>query len=177
MFSGLKGGYIESDYKHGSGFYAQTKALGELNDTKDLTIRISIIGPELNSSGIGLLHWFLKQDNDIYGYTNAYWSGVTTLELAKFINFLLQSKVDLKGLFHLTNNIKIDKFSLLNIFQSTFKNFDFKIIPNPKYKIDKSFVNTSTDIKYNVPSYQIMTKELHNFILAHKSLYSYRIND
>ena len=85
VFSGKKGGYIESDFKDGNGIYAQSKALGEINNDKDLTIRTSIIGPDLNSDGIGLFNWVCKQSGEIKGYKNAFWSGVTTIVLAKYI--------------------------------------------------------------------------------------------
>lgn len=177
VFSGLKGSYVESDFKDGIGFYAQSKAIGEIENIKDLTIRTSIIGPELNESGIGLLNWFLKQKNEINGYEFAYWSGVTTLELAKFIFFVLTSSFDLNGIFHLTNNEKIDKFRLLNIFQSSFKIKDLKIIPSSKYIIDKSFINTNKDVDFSVSSYIEMISEIRDYILEHKSLYQYQISD
>ena len=56
VFSGKKGGYSENDVKDGAGYYAQTKAMGELNNKTDLTIRTSIIGPDLNANGIGLFN-------------------------------------------------------------------------------------------------------------------------
>jgi len=177
VFSGLKGGYIESDFKDGIGIYAQSKALGELNNIKDLTIRTSIIGPELNPTGIGLLHWFLNQNNDINGYTNAYWSGVSTIELAKFIHSVLSSNSNLSGVFHLTNNKKIDKFSLLEIFQKVFKKNNFKIIPNSNYKIDKSLINTCNNFTYNLSNYEDMIIEVRDFIFTHKSFYDYKIFD
>jgi dTDP-4-dehydrorhamnose reductase len=175
VFSGLKGGYVESDFKDGIGFYAQSKALGEIENIKDLTIRTSIIGPELNESGIGLLNWFLKQKKEINGYEFAYWSGVTTLELAKFIFFVLTSSFNLNGIFHLTNNEKIDKFTLLNNFQKSFKIKDLSIIPSSKYKIDKSFINTNKNIGFAVSSYIDMINEIRDYILKYKSLYQYQI--
>lgn len=177
VFSGLKGGYVESDIKDGIGFYAQSKSLGELYNVKDLTIRTSIIGPELNSSGIGLLHWFLNQKKDINGYTNACWSGVTTLELAKFINVVLTTNFSLNGVFHLTNNIKIDKYSLLKHFQSAFKKNELNIIPNGKYKIDKSFINTCNNFNYTVPSYETMINDIRDYIIYYNSLYNYEISN
>lgn len=61
VFSGYEGNYTEASPKNGIGFYAQSKALGEVINNKDLTIRTSIIGPEINSNGIGLFHWFSQQ--------------------------------------------------------------------------------------------------------------------
>ena len=51
VFSGRKGSYNESDIKDGIGFYAQSKAIGEIVNNKDLTLRTSIIGPEIKEDG------------------------------------------------------------------------------------------------------------------------------
>ncbi len=177
VFSGAKGGYIESDLKDGVGFYSQSKALGEVINNKDLTIRTSIIGPELNSTGIGLLHWFLNQKNDISGYSKAYWSGVTTLELAKFIYNVITVDHELNGVFHLTNNLKIDKYSLLKLFQNIFKLNTFEVNSNDKYKIDKSLINTCAKKVFVVSDYETMIHEMRNFILDNKSWYQYQISE
>ena len=118
VFSGSKGNYLEKDLKDGVGYYAQTKALGELINNKDLTIRTSIIGPDLNTNGIGLFNWFIKQTGSIDGYCNAYWSGVTTLQLAKSIIKLILEKNSISGVIHLTNNNKISKYDLLQIIKN-----------------------------------------------------------
>ena len=39
-------------------FYAKTKALGEVVSEKHLTIRTSVIGPELKEDGRELFNWF-----------------------------------------------------------------------------------------------------------------------
>ena len=60
--------------------------LGEvINYKNSLTIRTSIIGPEIRTTKTGLFNWFLNTENKLYGYTNVIWSGLTTLELSKFI--------------------------------------------------------------------------------------------
>ena len=60
VFNGKKGSYTEGDTKDGFGIYAQSKALGEVNNGQHLTIRTSMIGPELKPNGIGLFHCFLN---------------------------------------------------------------------------------------------------------------------
>ena len=82
-FSGEKGNYLESDFPDGKTFYDRTKALGELNDDKNITLRNSIVGPDIKASGIGLLSWFMKQSGTINGFTKAMWTGQTTVQLAK----------------------------------------------------------------------------------------------
>lgn len=56
VFSGKTGNYQEVSFKDGESIYARTKALGEIDNEKDLTIRTSIIGPDINEDGIGLFH-------------------------------------------------------------------------------------------------------------------------
>ena len=59
VFSGKQGMYTEDDFKDGETFYDRSKALGELDDDKNLTLRNSIVGPDINPKGIGLLNWFM----------------------------------------------------------------------------------------------------------------------
>ena len=51
VFSGKDGQYNEDSFRDGDDNYARTKALGEVINEKDLTIRTSIIGPELKKNG------------------------------------------------------------------------------------------------------------------------------
>jgi dTDP-4-dehydrorhamnose reductase len=160
VFSGKTGSYIESDVKDGIGFYAQSKALGEIINNKDLTLRTSIIGPDLNENGIGLFKWLLKQSGTITGYTNAFWSGITTIQLAKvIIDIVLEFKFPI-GLIHLTNNHKISKFQLLNIIKEVFELNNIEIIACDKYRVDKSFINTRDDMKFIIPEYHEMINDM-----------------
>lgn len=169
VFNGKKGNYAETDLKDGEGFYAQSKALGEIENAKDLTIRTSIIGPDLNKNGIGLFNWFMAQEGEINGYSSAVWSGVTTLELAKAIAYLLNHPVE--GLIHLTNGIPINKFDLTNIFKDVFSKDNITIKPYDGKIVDKSF-QKSERISYEVPSYKVMTEEMKNWIDT-ENIYSY----
>ncbi|MDR1914078.1 MAG: sugar nucleotide-binding protein, partial [Clostridiales bacterium] len=54
VFSGSRGNYKENDLRDGEIFYDRSKSLGELNNGRDLTLRQSIIGPDINENGIGL---------------------------------------------------------------------------------------------------------------------------
>lgn len=168
VFSGTEGSYVESSIRNGVGYYAQSKALGELNNKKDLTFRTSIIGPELNINGIGLFHWFFNQNNEIKGYTNVFWTGITTLELLKAIKSSIDQ--DLKGIFHLVNNEKISKYQLLEIMNNEFdKGLDIKL--DGTYVVDKSLINTRTDFKFNVGTYKSMIHEMKLWIESHHEIY------
>ena len=168
VFSGKHGGYIESDYKDGIGFYAQSKALGEIINSKDLTIRTSIIGPDLNFNGIGLFKWVTNQRGAINGYTKAYWSGVTTIELAKVILKIINRLSIPTGIIHLTNNAKLSKFDLLTLIKNVFELKDIQIIEYHNYKVDKSFVNTRNEIDLKVSSYLEMILEMKEWIIKNK---------
>ena len=169
VFSGKEGNYTENSFKNGIGYYAQSKALGEIINKKDLTLRTSIIGPELNADGIGLFHWFYNQSENIKGFTNAFWTGVTTVELLNAIKIAINE--NLVGLYHLVNSRKISKFQLLNLMKIEFKR-DIMILPDDTYKIDKSLLNNRNDFSYIVKDYDEMLNEMHLWIKTHKIIYS-----
>ncbi|SEG42514.1 dTDP-4-dehydrorhamnose reductase [Halpernia humi] len=172
VFNGKKGNYTEKDTKDGVGFYAQSKALGELENEKDLTIRTSIIGPEINKNGIGLFHWFMSvpENTTIKGFSQAFWSGLTTIELANVIEYVIENNIS--GLLQVAPKNKIDKYSLLNLFNEIFRNNNIKILPDDAYKVDKSLVSIREDFKYKVPTYSEMLIEMKNWINA-ENIYSY----
>ncbi|MCZ4242911.1 dTDP-4-dehydrorhamnose reductase family protein [Pedobacter punctiformis] len=174
VFDGKKGSYTEDSIKDGQGFYAETKALGEVTYGNNLTIRTSIIGPELKQDGIGLFHWFMQQNGKINGYNEAFWSGVTTIELAKAVHqAILQNAI---GLQHLVNNKKINKYELTTLFKNIFNKADVEIAPYDGYKVDKSLIKTKQDFNYEVPEYEVMIKEMKDWMIKHKDLYSYKFD-
>jgi dTDP-4-dehydrorhamnose reductase len=169
VFSGDKGGYIESDVKDGKGIYSQTKILGEIKDDSNITLRTSIIGPELKDNGEGLFHWFMNQQGDISGFTKAIWSGVTTIELAKAIKQSIDNGIT--GLCHVTNNSSISKYDLLQMFKRYTKK-DINIKPFDGKNVDKSFIDTRLLMDYEIPSYDQMISDMVGLIANNKSLYS-----
>ena len=138
VFSGEKEmPYIEKDFKDGKDTYAKTKGLGEIINEKHLTLRTSVIGPELKTNGEELFHWFMSQSGEIKGYTKAIWSGVTTLVLAKVVEWAIENKST--GLYHVTNNKSIDKFALLTLIKKYTKK-NILINPFDGKKLNKSFI-------------------------------------
>ena len=83
VFAGNTGPYTEDSVPDGETVYDRTKAAGELRDGKNLTFRNSIVGPDTDPGGIGLLNWFMAQEGPVEGWTRALWTGLTTLELAR----------------------------------------------------------------------------------------------
>jgi dTDP-4-dehydrorhamnose reductase len=164
VFSGKTGLYIESDLKDGIGYYAQSKALGEIVNKKDLTIRTSIIGPDLNPNGIGLFNWFINQKGKIKGFTQVFWSGVTTIQLAKTIKEIIFSNNQITGLIHLTNNNKICKYDLLLLIKKIYGLNNIEIEQSNLYTVDKSLINTRNDIFTNIPNYEEMIIEMNEWM-------------
>lgn len=164
VFSGKRGSYVESDLKDGIGYYAQSKALGELVNKKDLTIRTSIIGPDLNPNGIGLFNWFINQHGKINGFTKVFWSGVTTIQLAKVIKKIILSQNPIVGLVHLTNNSKISKYDLLLLIKKIYGLINIEIEPSDSYEVDKSLTNTRNDAFTTIPDYESMIIEMNEWM-------------
>lgn len=111
VFSGQTGRYTEDSFRDGITFYDRSKALGELEDNKNLTLRSSIVGPDLNPKGIGLHNWFMMQNGSINDYTESIWTGQTTLQLAKTIEAAALSNAS--GLINTVPDSAISKFELL----------------------------------------------------------------
>ncbi len=168
VFSGETGNYNEASLTDGKDIYAKTKILGEINNNKDLTIRTSIIGPELKADGTGLFHWFMKQTGTVSGYSKVMWSGVTTLELAKSIHLMIEN--NLTGLYNLTSKESINKYELLKIINTVFhKNI---LIENNKEIIsDKSLSSIRTDFSVKIPDYIEMIVELKAWMEKNSKLY------
>lgn len=171
VFSGKNGGYSEKSFRDGETFYDRSKALGELENSKDLTFRNSIIGPDMSEGGIGLFNWFMKQEGQINGFTKAMWTGVTTLTLAKAVEQAL--KENLTGLYNLVNNETISKYELLKLFNKYMKDGQIEILPSDNISLDKSLINNRTDFSFKVPSYEVMVAEMKKWIDNHKNLYSH----
>jgi len=173
VFSGVRGLYTDVDEKDALDVYGMTKNLGEIIDNNNLTIRTSIIGPELKENGEGLFHWVFSQREIkiINGYAMSIWGGVTTLELAKAMAQCIEC--DIKGLYQLSNGERISKYSLVKLIV---EHFDLDIyVESVEGKIsDKSILPSQRDgFSYIVPSYDIMIKELGQYMRVHNGMYSF----
>ena len=113
VFSGNKGNYSEGDRPDPVDVYGFTKLMGEAEGPGVLTLRTSMIGPELHRKS-GLIEWFLAQTKDrpVSGWRKAIFSGFTTAELARIIETLLAAHPRTEGLYHVSS-APISKFDLL----------------------------------------------------------------
>jgi len=161
VFDGSKGSYIETDNKTAQDTYGLSKSLGEINDDKNLTLRTSIIGPELKNNGEGLFSWFIKQKGEVNGFTESIWGGVTTFVLAEAI--INSIKENHTGLIHVTNGQPISKFDLLSLIKEKFELNNIQLKKIPGKNSDKS-LNTNYNY-FNVPSYEQMIIDMHKYYL------------
>ena len=169
VFSGEKGYYSEIDFTDARDIYGLSKILGEVINDRDLIIRTSIIGPELKPNGEGLFHWFSKQKGRINGYTKAYWSGITTFELAKAIDAAIEQNI--VGLYHISNGEKISKNDLLQLIKKIWNRSEIEIEPSEGKTVDKSLITSRNDFKFKVNSYEFMLNELCEFMKSNAPMY------
>ena len=164
VFDGKKGDYVENDTHTEMNTYGSSKSLGEINNSKDITFRMSIIGTEIKSNGTGLMNWILTNlDTELQGWDNAWWNGITTLELAKCINKHI-SNPTITGVYHLVNNDnKINKYDLLLKINTIF-NLNKTIIQTQGPKpVNKILIDTRKLVDFEIPSYDTMLLEMKNF--------------
>ncbi len=169
VFSGTRGQYTEDDFPDGTTFYDRSKALGELNDDRNITLRNSIVGPDINEHGIGLLNWFMHQNGEINGYTKAMWTGQTTLQLAKTMEAAALERAT--GLYNTVPDSNISKYELLCLFNKYLRGNKLSIHPIDGVNADKSLKRTRFGFSYRIPDYEQMVAEAAQWIFAHKSLY------
>lgn len=169
VFSGKRGQYTEDDLRDGTTFYDRSKALGELEDDKNLTLRQSIVGPDIKASGIGLLNWFMQQHGEVMGYTGAIWTGQTTLQLAKTMEVAAKERIH--GLYNMVPDTNITKCKLLELFNKYIRKNKTIVIQADKIAVDKSLKRTRWDFVYKIPDYEQMISELGDWMREHKNLY------
>ncbi len=165
VFLGTKGNYKENSKKDAKDLYGLSKNLGEVKNKFSTTIRTSFIGPEKNGNK-SLLNWFLSQSNSTTGYTNAFFSGLTSLELSKIIfKFFIKKNNLYNDVLHVGGK-KISKYNLLIIIKKIFKK-KIDIIKFKDFKIDRSLNSKKFQklTNYKVKSWTILVKELKNFML------------
>lgn len=160
VFSGRKGGYTEGDTPDAEDLYGRSKLLGEVVEPGCLTLRTSIIGPEL-SRKTGLLEWFLSQRNGkVSGYRRAIYSGFTTLEMSRIVEKLLVEHPQASGLYHVSSE-PISKYELLVKLNAAL-NLGAAVEPQDAFVCDRSLDSTRfrEEFSYRPPAWDAMITEL-----------------
>lgn len=160
IFSGKSGNYRESDTADAEDIYGRTKLLGEVAQRHCLTLRTSMIGPELHRKN-SLLEWFLSQKGTIKGFKKAIFSGFTTFELSRVIERLVEHFPEAHGLYHVSAD-PISKYDLLMMIKLKLC-LSIEIIPETNFVCDRSLDSSKfrQEFKYAPPSWQDMVDELY----------------
>lgn len=136
VFSGKQGRYTEDDPADPEDLYGRTKLVGELDGPRALTLRTSFIGPEIREP-TGLLEWFLRRGQErVQGYTQAIYSGLSSIALAGVMLELVESHPDLAGLYHVSSD-PISKYELLTKIREAF-GLRTEITPHDGVRCDRS---------------------------------------
>lgn len=161
VFSGLKGNYKESDTPDADDLYGRTKLLGEVSGEGSLTLRTSIIGPELGPPH-GLLGWFLSNaGGSVKGFSKAIFSGLTTRALSIVIARVLSEQPNMSGLWHVAAD-PISKLDLLKLIRQ-FYHLDTHISPDDGLRIDRSLDGSRFREATGIvpPTWPVMIDEMH----------------
>lgn len=151
-FSGLKEyplKYKKNDRKDALDDYGKSKAMiaqiieNEFKNTK--IIRTSIIGHEILNH-FSLLEWFLNSENEVSGFENHYWNGVTTLFWAQTAEKILNDW-DNSGKITQVGTEGLNKYELLKLISKVYQK---NIIINP-FKPDIG-INKMLETDYIIPS-------------------------
>jgi dTDP-4-dehydrorhamnose reductase len=160
VFSGrqpLGSRYTEDTQADPVDLYGLSKLAGEVHEPM-LTLRTSIIGPELERR-VGLLEWFRAQaGNTVTGYSRALFSGVTTIALAELLAALIEDHHDLRGLYHVASE-PISKYDLLHLLRGALR-IDCEIIESSEPVVNRALDPTRflAATNLNVPSWEEMVK-------------------
>ena len=161
VFSGLTGGYSEDSRPDPADPYGRSKLLGEISRPPHLTIRASIIGPELRHKR-SLLEWFLGSSGTVPGYRRVLWNGVTTLQLARFIRQACAGGYS--GLLHYGGQT-LSKYELLLEIGRVFGH-TARVIADDSRALDRTLISVRTDIPCAIPEMPEMLEELKSWYRA-----------
>lgn len=162
VFSGIKGNYREEDISDATDLYGKSKYIGEVDYPNAITLRTSIIGHELIGDH-GLIGWFLSQNKSIKGFSQAIFSGVPTVELARVVRDAVLPKPHMRGVYHVASE-PISKFELLKLVAEVYGK-DIEIIPDDTIVIDRS-LNADRFREaagYTAPSWPDLIKAMYEF--------------
>ncbi|PIP88835.1 MAG: hypothetical protein COW01_14545 [Bdellovibrionales bacterium CG12_big_fil_rev_8_21_14_0_65_38_15] len=160
VFNGENGPYTELSVPNARDIYGRSKFLGEVFGSNTLTLRFSAIGRELQSH-TELLDWFIRGGHkEIGGYSESFYSGITTSVLSREILKIIKSYKDLNGLYQISGP-SISKYELLSLIN---EKFDMKVdikksneIRSNKVLLSKKY---SLETGYVAPSWLDMITEL-----------------
>lgn len=162
VFNGSKGCYDEMHHRDETNMYGTSKILGE--SIHATVIRTSIIGEERYNKR-SLLEWAISNNNNIVkGYTTHIWNGITCLEFAKIVDFIITNNLYWTGIRHLFSQECVSKHKLLHMISEVYK-LNIQIEQYITKNINKTLTTIYTDTlqNYTIPSLYDQLVELKRF--------------
>ena len=161
VYSGNKGDYTEKDVHDETNIYGVTKSLGEPSNC--CVIRTSIIGEELQNKK-SLLEWIRSQNGKkINGFINHYWNGVTCLQLAKIVHFMIENNIYWNGVRHIYSPSSVIKYELVKMIIEIY-NLNITVDKYETATINKTITSIYEPF-INIPDIKDQIIELHEFEL------------
>ena len=148
VFSGKKGGYLESDLHDTIDTYGKTKSLGEVPSENMMNLRVSIIGREV-SSKVSLFEWVRNQpaNAQIHGYSDHFWNGVTTQAFSRICRGIIENSGFVAGTHHLIPADTMSKFELVTSIANKTGRSDVDILERPSGKrVDRTLATINASL-------------------------------
>ena len=148
VFSGEKGGYLESDKHDTTDTYGKTKSLGEVPSENMMNIRVSIIGREV-SSKVSLFEWVRNQplNSQIHGYSDHFWNGVTTQAFSRICRGIIENSGFTAGTHHLVPADIMSKFELVTAIANRIGRSDIDILERPSgNRVDRTLATINASL-------------------------------
>jgi dTDP-4-dehydrorhamnose reductase len=136
VYDGATGSYDEEDAHSPSDYYGKSKSMGEPNNC--MVLRTSIIGPESEGSAKHFLSWVKSlhfKEEESRGFTNHYWNGLTTLELAYGIADIVCGELYEAELFHLFST-DISKYEMVRTIGNIY-NLSINLVQHETETVDR----------------------------------------
>ena len=154
--------YTEHTKEDPIDIYGKTKLSGEPEN--GMVIRCSIIGVNKYHKDRGFINFLLnskEKGKSVSGYTTHLWNGITCLEYAKMIVYLIENEIFWRGVRHIEPPYFLSKYEMCLVVNEVF-NLKLNIKPVTPDKSNKVLrTKYNTDIPLN--DFKTQIKELYLF--------------
>lgn len=158
VYTGRQGKYLETDPHDETTIYGVTKSEGEPENCT--VIRTSIIGEEKRNFR-SLLEWVKSnKGGEINGFTNHLWNGITCLEYAHLIDYIIQNNLFWKGNRHILSPNDVSKYELVSYINDIYQ-LGITITPIESGQQCDKTLRSIHDPIYNIPDLKDQVMELY----------------
>jgi dTDP-4-dehydrorhamnose reductase len=171
VFSGSRsgGGYLEADSPDNETPYGLYKRGGEVYAPNAINLRLSIIGPTPLKTIPNYLNNVIESESpSLWGLTNAYWTGITTLELAKTI-LVISHLPNQQNIYHLCSRQKETRYQTI---QNIMNIFAISKPLEPREGEPKDYSLISTHLAFRKP-FEAQIQDLRQWMIDHPFLYGH----